>query len=279
MNITSEDKKRQEFKDLLLQLAKSQTLLNDRCEKHRVYKQLEDLYHSTNNDKFRHFYSDIFSVLTQIEQDIKSGNAEILSQNLHEIRKGYKPNVNKDEKGNDIDVSDSIRKLYDHVNLDVARINYIDKENREAQGQETEELVNNSMNKVCGLEKQLSITKANMDDLDKKLSDSQKEYIAILGIFSAVVLAFIAEIAFTTSVLQNLNQSSVYRVVIAILLIGVVTSNVIYGLFYFIDKIVRRKNEANLKPIIIVNIILIVLLVCVLCAWFFGLVEYRNKRF
>lgn len=63
------------------------------------YKRLENLYGATEqNESFRHFYSDIFSVLTQIQQDQSLGDINILGQNLDLIRSGYKPQ-NKDDNG------------------------------------------------------------------------------------------------------------------------------------------------------------------------------------
>ena len=56
-----------------------------------------------------------------IDKDPSVGNLEILSQNLEIIMNNYMPNVNVDEDGNTIDISDEIFKLYDHANLDIAR--------------------------------------------------------------------------------------------------------------------------------------------------------------
>lgn len=72
-----------------------------------------------------HFYSDIFSVLTQVKQNPELGDINILGQNLDVIRNGYQ-SKNKAEDGHTIDVSDAINKLYDHVNLDIARMLYTD---------------------------------------------------------------------------------------------------------------------------------------------------------
>ena len=47
-----------------------------------------------------------------------------------------------------------------------------------------------------------------IEETNAHSKDVQKEYIAILGIFAAVVLAFTGGIAFTTSVLQNIHMVS-----------------------------------------------------------------------
>lgn len=123
-DITSEDKKREEFRRILFDLAKDQTLLADRLKRSKMYRWLEDLYYNSNADeKFRHFYSDIFAVLTQIKQNSSLGDINVLGQNLDYLRKNYQ-SINEDINNEPIDVSKNIRKLCDHVNLDISRIQY-----------------------------------------------------------------------------------------------------------------------------------------------------------
>ena len=130
MDTTREDIQRQEFRNILLELAKSQIELGDKTYRAKIYKRLEALYHVPDQkDGFRHYYSDIFTVLTQIQQGNFPGSIEILGQNLSVVRKGYQA-LNRDEEGTLIDISDSIRKLYDHVSLDIARINFSNAEDR-----------------------------------------------------------------------------------------------------------------------------------------------------
>ena len=124
--IQEEETKRGEFTKLLCDLANSQEILKDKKLRSDFYIRLENLYYAPEGKTaFRHFYSDIFSVLSQIKNGDISGSVEILGQNLYQLRKGYDPQ-NKDQNGNLKDISKSITKLYDHVSLDIARINYSD---------------------------------------------------------------------------------------------------------------------------------------------------------
>lgn len=91
MDLTKESKQRKEFRDILFELAKSQELLQDAYYRSNMYKRLESLYDAESSEKrFRHFYTDIFSVLTQIQQNSELGDINILGQNLDVIRNGYK---------------------------------------------------------------------------------------------------------------------------------------------------------------------------------------------
>jgi hypothetical protein len=190
LDIVKEERQRNEFRDLLFSLADSQKILQSSSERVEIYtlmdavhpprkgqalrcalgyKQLEGLYYSVNpKEAFRHYYSDIFSVLSRIQQGDQPGSIDVLGQNLMELRKRYKP-VNYDSDNKLIDISDNIRKLYDHVSLDI-----------------------------------------------------------------------------------------------------------VYGLFYYIDRVVREKKEHRLFPFIWVNVIWMVLIALTVGAWLFGLVEKRN---
>lgn len=182
-----------------------------------------------------------------------------------------------------IDISDSIRKLYDHVNLDIARILYSSAGERKVLG---EDKIANLQGKVDGLQDAVDkMQQANdkfkenegkIENFERKLEDSQKEYITILGIFASIVLAFTGGIAFSTSVLNNIAKASVYRTLIVSFVIGLVLVNILFGLFFYINKLVNR--ESKVKPLILSNVVFMILLAAVIAAWNFGWVESRDKR-
>ena len=294
MDISREKKQRNEFCNILFTLAKSQELLQDAGERSAMYKRLEALYYSKDDEeKFRHFYSDIFSVLTQLQLDSTLGDMNILGQNLMMIRAGYQPQ-NKDDAGKLIDIRDNIRKLYDHVSLDMARIMYSDAADRKISGEESiSELqsqvtqakveIENIRKEHVNVKKEQENTRKEQENIKReqenteaKINSQQREYIAILGIFSAVVLTFVGGIAFSTSVLENIAQASVYRILIVTLIIGVVLVNSFFGMFYYVNALISK--EKRIRPLWITNIVLLLLIVGVVVAWFLGTVEQRNEK-
>ncbi len=310
MDITREEQQRDEFRGILLELAESQLSLKEKGDRSRVYQRLEKLYYSPDSQEgFRHFYSDIFAVLTQIQSGTKQGSIDILGQNLLEIRKGYQV-LNTDENGKPVDIRDSIRKLYDHVSLDIARIQYSDAADRKLAGTEAlsairakvnqmERAVETDQQKQSDLRKEFEKQKREQSEYEKKLTQiqsnienaetaqkkvenelasQQREYIAILGIFAAVVLAFTAGIAFSTSVLENISGVSIYRMAGITLLIGIVLTNILFGLFYYIDRLVNGRKDRRITPLWLANGIFILLLIMTLIAWAIGLVEIRSNR-
>lgn len=275
MDIVKEDSQRREFRDILFSLAESQEVLRDPVERSKVYKRLEDLYHAPKGDEeFRHFYSDIFAVLTMIKQGDKPGSIDVLGQNLLVIRKGYR-SINSDKNGDIINIDGHLKKLYDHVSLDIARMGYSDGADRmlsqEANIADLQAQVNSATIQTNAVQERLNAQESD-------LKSAQKEYIAILGIFASVVLTFTAGIAFSTSVLQNLHTASIYRIICSILLIGIVLANVLFGLFYYIDRLVNKPDNRKIKPLIITNIVLICLLLITTWGWYSGVAEKRNSR-
>lgn len=109
MDTSKEELQRKEFRDILFELAYNQELLKDKSIRAKMYSRLEALYWAEEPEKsFRHFYSDIFSVLTAIRKNTDLGDINVLRQNLSMIRKKYTPGRNLDSTGKKIDISNSI---------------------------------------------------------------------------------------------------------------------------------------------------------------------------
>lgn len=280
MDLTKEQSQRKEFCNILFELAKNQEMLQDKGTRREMYKRLEALYYSPNKEeRYRHFYSDIFTVLTQIQQSANQnqGDINILGQNLALIRAGYNPQ-NRDEQGNLIDISDSIQKLYDHVSLDIARISYSDAGDRKTAG---EAAIVDIQSQLKQIQIEIENTETAQRNVEEELGKQHREYISILGIFAAVVLAFTGSIAFSTSVFYNINTVSAYRVIVLALVIGLVLINILFALFYYIDRLVNGTNETKtrIKPMIISNSVIGGLLLIVILGWSYGWIENRNKKF
>lgn len=271
----TEDNRRSEFKKILLDLSNDQGILETDREREEIYNRLERLYYSKNTEKpFRHFYSDIFAVLTQLKADSKYGDINILGQNIAEIQKRYKAK-NKDENGEIINIQDNIDKLYDHISLDIARIGYSDKSDHELLKDDT---LKNISSEINSLNAKIQEAENKNKKITKKINNSQKEYIAILGIFAAIVLAFTTGTTFTASVLQNITQTNIYKIILVVLIIGLILINAVYGLLYYIDRLVEFHKEPKLKTLIISNITIFILIFADILAWNYGIVEKRNQN-
>lgn len=276
MDIKHQDELRSRFKKLLFDLALDQDALDEALGKKKrsnFYQELERLYW---DEKFQHFSSDIFVVLCEIKKDNQKGNINILGQNLELIRRGYQKKIIFKGEIKDKDIEYNIQKLYDDVNLEISRI----------LSDEADVWKSSQENKIFRLDNKIEESQIKLSDIEKKLKkaeekieSSQKEYIAILGIFAAIILAFTGGITFSTSVLENMHSSSIYRVVLVILLIGFTLVNMLYLLFMFIDKLVREdKRVIPIKPLITFDISVIAFIIIIVVMWVNGIVEKRNQK-
>ena len=277
MDTSKEEVQRNKVRDILFELASNQELLKDKRVRAKMYSRLEALYWPEKSEKpFRHFYSDIFSVLTAIRKNTDLGDINVLGQNLSMIREKYTPGINLDSTGKKIDISDSIRKLYDHVSLDIARITYSEEGDRKTSG---EAAILDVQSRINVIEPKIEEAMNVQNTLSEELGKQQREYIAILGIFASIVLTFIGGIVFSTSVLQNIGAVSVYRLAAIVLLIGMVLSNMLYGLFYYVNHLIYNNKKISATLIILANCLMLLMLALVFASWLFGVVERRNGMF
>lgn len=267
MRILNEQEKRDALNEILIELSKSQDILKEARDRVQFFVRLENIYYMCNDkEKFRHYYSDIFSTLTLIDGDSNIGSLDVLAQNIQTIKDGY-VSKNFDEYGNSIDISKEIVKLYDHTNLDISRINYTKTMTNETMSElaknkllvtNLEEQVRESENVLKELsDKTINNVEELSSNVQKRQEDMQKEYITILGIFASIVLAFTGGIVFSSSVLENIDKSSVYRISLITFIIGLVFFNLIWVLLDFIrdinGKIIRKKWIWLLVNIILIG--------------------------
>lgn len=259
------NEKRQEFRQILLELSADQEILKEPKKRSGFYLRLEELYYAPDNEKrFRHFYSDIFSALTQINDGDDQGSIDVLGQNMNILLCGYQAK-NSDDEGKLIDISDQIRKLYDHISLDIARIKYSEKGDVEVSGQESIEKIRSQINDD---ESKIITLQDSVKEATVKADKMQKEYVSILAIFAAVIGVFFSGVGFSTSVLSNIDKSSIYRILLGVTILGMFLFNLLALLLGFIREIVVNKTW-SLRVYIIGNLAFIIILVLIYVAWIF----------
>ena len=264
MNLEEESAKRQQFRDILICMAQYQYTPKDKREKANMYKQLEALYCPSNSSaQYRHFYTDIFGVFSQFESGELAGTAEIVCLNLEAIRRGYRV-MNCDASGHPIDISENLKKLYDHASLEMARLNYAKRNNRNSDSEAIENEFRRQVNSFKPRFQELSDSMAVK--IEESTKNAKRDYIAILGIFAAVLMAFFSGVGFSSSVLANIHQASIYRVAIGIIVMGTILFDIIWTLLEFIKELVT-KEERNWRPFYAVNVVSVVLIFIVYLAW------------
>ena len=109
-------------------------------------------------------------------------------------------------------------------------------------------------------------------EVQKNVEHYHEQSVSILGIFSAVVLAFMGGISFSSSVLANFASVSMFRLIITIVLLGFVVFNALFILLRFVLHIVYSDptKKKTSRGMIALNIALAVILVGTIGAYIFG---------
>ena len=210
--------------------------------------QLQSIY----VDDFRHYYSEIFGTISAIKNDNRY-DLQTLTENIRQIFDGVESKYESGTDGVDKDFFLKVKKLYDHINLDVARFNYIST------------VANNLERKV----------QKNNENLQKEL---QKDYVTILGIFAAVIVAFVSGMTFSTSVLNNIDKVSVCHLSFVIILIALVLFNLLNLLFDFLKEINRVSFRDGHSVIFWINAALLCALSVDIIVWY-GVHNLKNFIF
>lgn len=218
-------------------------------DRDREIKILSQIY----SEGFRHSYAKISTKVQAIlEDDIAKG--ECLSQNLQMLKKSVeKLTYNKIIS---MEICNKVRKLCDHVNLEIGRYNLIvnkietrisnlqDKQNSEGiVGGSAEELnkrITDIENKVSGVVNKAYEATKELEKVDGKLERNSMSSITTLTIFSAVILAFTGSITFTSGVFSGMSNVSPYRIVFVTAIIGTIVFNLIFMLLFIVGKIVGK---------------------------------------
>lgn len=289
------EEKNKRLKEVLNALSNPSLDLQNPAVKKEFYLEFESIYWlGDDKELYRHLYSDFFDTITNIDNS-PTNDIETLVQNIRKLCVSYNSKYSKTEGA---DISDALLKLYDHISLDVRRLQYTKRLNYEHQGRllgavtqiaETEKNIDKQMKEAIEEVKLEYINyidetkKSIIAENKKEASKMKSEYISILGIFSSIVLAFVGGMAFSTSVLENINKASVYRMVLIALIVGMVFFNIICVLMDFIKKIhgnvTNEDSTQESKRTIwwIVNVILIVGILSTCVAYKYDLFEREEQ--
>lgn len=165
-----------------------------------------------------------------------------------------------------------IIKLFDHSSLVSYQITGIEKI-----AEEISEKVAEKNKKTLK-----SIMKNSKKTLKSIMKNSEKQYITILGIFASIVLAFTGGIAFSTSVLSNIDKASIYRLVFVTSLLGFMLFNTICVMFEFVREINNKSLNLTFKSILkkplwlVPNMVFLVIMIISTLAYYCGSVQQRN---
>ena len=183
----------------------------------------------TSDTTFRIMYSEINSRFIQLDNDEQSkilSNMELLLQHITE-RKPDENNIN----GKIIRIA---FKIYDHLQLINSQIDC------------TEKTITPHLNEI---------EQKMREDFKKDLKSVERDHVTILGIFAAIVLAFVGTFSFSTSMLNSIVQASFIKLLIVGSLILTAFYSIMSLLINFLREINGTKQENTSLNILIIFIL------------------------
>jgi hypothetical protein len=180
------DESQNKLNNIIKRLSEDYSMIDNQNENTYI-EEIKAVYTDT---KFRHSYTELTRIILGCyDNGDKQHTLENNFQRLHELIEERIVNGENEQES----YIKGFRKLYDHFNLEIARLRYIDGLRNFYECQLTK-----ANNKINNYEKQLKTFKNTLQDLttdynkkiDDKFSNASTQSMTILGIFSAIVFAF-----------------------------------------------------------------------------------------
>ncbi len=211
---TKEKEKDEKLEKIIALLCKEGDLSS---QKDQIIKELKEIYEG----EYRHKYSKITTIILSSTRD-KEQAFMTLTQNIRILKEA------KDDKEIEA-IKPKLEKLYDHMDLECIRLQDFDEK----------------MSRVKDVSNKLDDLNKNYKKLSEELNKQQTQYITILGIFASIVLTFVVGLAFSTSVLSNIDKANAYRLVFVMAFIALFFGNILYLLFSFLSRISLSKERKD----------------------------------
>ena len=160
------------------------------------------------------------------------------------------------------EIAKKVKKLLDHVELEIIRLDRmkavrrLSEESHEIKGE---------------MEAVAKQAEEALDEVKNNIEKYHEQSVAILSIFSAVVLAFMGGISFSSGILNSIASASMFRLMMTILLLGFVLFNSVFILLRCVMYMIRKKDAEQFKSgVRSFNVILFVIACVVILAYAFG---------
>lgn len=233
MTIEERSRRQERLNQLLLDISK-QVIEEDDDECIRYSNLFLEIY----VDNFRHNYSLLYSTLVDINTGNENSCFDYLITNLLNISRYAEIRMPENR-----DLSLQLSKLSDHINLEYSRI------------KEQEKMLS-SINTVMSQLADASLAvedattavenaTAAAESATNKAEKIQVDILAVLSIFSAVVLAFMGSITLLGSAMQSIKDVRVYKLVLICSFCGIVIFNTLFVLLYIVSKIINKSIYAR----------------------------------
>ncbi|GAA9700915.1 hypothetical protein VN0007_07760 [Helicobacter pylori] len=210
---TKEEDKDKKLEEIIVSLCEKGDLSS---QTDQIIKDLKEIYEG----EYRHKYSKITTIILNSTRD-KEQAFMTLAQNIRTLKEIQD---NKEVES----IKPKLEKLYDHMNLECIRLQDFDE--KMSRVKDVSNKLEDDLNK-------------NYKKLSEELNKQQTQYITILGIFASIVLTFVGGLAFSTSVLSNIDKANACRLVFVMAFIALFFWEYFVSAFFFFIKNILIKRE------------------------------------
>lgn len=192
------------------------------------------------------------------------GRADRLVNNLGVLQSYIEAQIQK-QTDNDISIRvvNSYEELYDHVYQEHARL--LSFKSLFSSKDIMDSNIKNLNADLDHIKNQTNDLKEESKEIADRLQSSQKDYIAILAIFAAVILAFSGGINFLSESYRSVPELSFSNLICIISLISVALIDLFYLLLCFVWRIIRYSTDAQTPkvhvPLIVFNFVFLLLFI------------------
>lgn len=182
-----------------------------------------------DDENFRHSYSILSRCLGSYQADERDSIPVILARvvDLAALQK----QTEKDAR-----ILGSLQKLLDHIEFECLRLNRMDEIRNLAKVSKTQQEQTSAIAQEVANDTKL---------LESKVQGFHEQSITILGIFSAVVVGFMAEISLFTKGFETLTPKNVYALLFYCTVVGIIVFDTLFMLIFFVAKIAGFSLSVN----------------------------------
>lgn len=211
---------------------KDTDLSNELDKFYDCFMRIYIIHGKDKTDVYRHPYSIVLRTLIKLKA--AGADPESLNQLSEKIRSclafsHQKYHQDKTEASNRL--RNCLYKLWDHVTLDVIRINQM-------------EMLHSDYNDlIFGFTDKIQNCRTDIDGLNTNIEKSKLDVVAILGIFAAIIIGFVAPIVFSSQLMANLKDTPAGKIMIASSVCGFVAISLFYMVYLILENIVFKNRE------------------------------------
>lgn len=199
---------------------------------------------SKNNEEIEEIYSFVdekikamseeesinYSDIAKFVFDVNMEDKEYAYRNINKLRSKAKENDNKK-------MISVMSKIKNHIDLEICRLEYLEKNQREELNNILTTLIGNTTQNVSSMKDELKIYSDKIDKHNKEIENWYTNIITILGLFAAIVLTFFGGLGAISSIFGNIEDISKYRLLFIVLLVVFAMFNIVFMALYYIAKI------------------------------------------